>query len=451
MKEEILGSAKIIDHHRLHRVINRIMNRISTADWRKNYRLFNQCFSRRQWINAAALGGDIECHFKDDAEFLRRLAVCNWQIGQTQSAEQHMKAALTAKLQRDPNINLNAVIQLLHQSIHEEAGSVRANYVYVGGEANFGFIEHILETPEGKKQYFTKIANLTAAGEEKRFYTEICDRYPELLQLMPKVIKILVLPGCKLCLITNEKISGRPACFDHLPEIIRLVDIMGSIRPDSTASRTAVRSKNGKYELSDHQYFPFVGFNGVFTSIDQESSNRQVFRWLEDRAEKMTCTDEACPLVRRMNEVILGGRMFERLNPVANFNFCHLNFSRENIIVDESADKYWIIDWEMYGFAPRGYSLIHFIHVYDLPFGRIKKIYLDSWFEEDLNSLIGKVFFIYPLIVSYFVRSAHMDADVFIMDHLQPAVEYLEYLNLKITTWSNGASADRYRVMAPER
>lgn len=406
-------------------VIEKILNRYSFWGWRRDYRKFYRYYRLRLYKEALNLEKTITVHNLDNAYFYQALAVSHWFIGNTESAKQYLFTSLNIQLR--PDMDINNIIKTIQQAIDPKIELITSEYNFIGGEANLGFIEHIYDSKQGETRYITKIIDNETARKEKIFYSNIQSNYALLKKHTPIVIHIFEIKGFSF--ITIKKIIGR-----H-PEAVRTCDIVDLIKKIEVLGVSADKYINNinynDIKLKCEIGFPFNGFYGVFATIHTEASNKQIFRWLKKRMHFLRCSPEVYKLISRLETVILKQKLYQEIIPAKNYGFLHNDLHSENIIIDNYDQSCYIIDWDRYGMGPRGYDLIMIFRDYNVPFKRIKEIYLDD-IDNNRNTIINKIFFIYPLIVSYFPWPNNSDMDDLIDDYLKPAVEFIEYLVEKL-------------------
>lgn len=440
-------------------IVLKLRTSLSIGGWRKDLRFFNRLFKFRAWKKAIKTGETLLEYNPIDPEFRRKLAICYWYAQQYGPARKNMRVALELKLKSKQELEritqsiqlaivlnpfalelklksrreLERIIQSIRQAIALNPDKIKSEYLYLGGEINLGFIEHIYPVQEGDKRYLTKIiAGKAAIAKEKRFYTEICQRHSLLREITPELIDIIDLPVRGLCFITFSKIKGRAPSAGEFREIIRIVKLMETVRYAGVIDLLPADKTIKKNCLGDHPGLPFVKFNGIFATIHQEQSNREVFRWLKGRIEQLSCSPEVCQLIRKLEYIILNLKIYQKIVPNEQYVFLHNDFHKSNILLEDSSKRFYIIDWEKYGVGPAGYDLIRFFQDYDLTFNEIREVYLQDLAETNQLDLLNQLFFVYPLIISYFTEPIGKGLDKLSEDYVKPAVEYIEYLTVRI-------------------
>jgi hypothetical protein len=390
----------------------------------KKWKTFNRMVELSEWAQAIETGEVLLQKFYRDVDLNKKMAWCYLELGEDNLSSSYMRTALELKLKSD----WDNIIKKIQQALGPLA-DITSTYEYIRGCNSIGIFEHLVESSERKevsKSYITKIIPEKRLFEkESKFYLEICSRYPFLKNIIPEPSNITEARG--LYFITMEKIIGKMPDEGNLDTIIAVSNLIGSIKyPDIIellpAHEVSLPSKYSQY---------FIEFTYLFANIHKESSNIEVFNWLFERINTICCSDEIRKLVKRLKDMILDAALYKYIKPEEDYVLLHNDFHRENIFMEDNGSRCCVIDWEKYNIGPRGLDLVRFFLDFNPSFEVIHNLYLSKISAMDAKEhtgIIHQVFFLYPLLISYFVDSDADKLEKMIESHIQPAVEYIEKL-----------------------
>jgi len=329
---------------------------------------------------------------------------------------------------------LEEVMQGIRNKLFPEAGTVDSRYMYLGGRGNYGFVEH---WPVGKaasgndRGYLTKIARAGSTGvkKEKRFYRQICERFPALQEFTPPLVDITEMKEEDLTFLTLRKIAGTvPDNKESLDGITRVQEILAAIKYDQIKDYLGENDLNPGF-LLDQLVVP-VGKRTrySFASIHQPTTNQKIINWLYQKAAGQKGAGELQAQIGRIKQLILDRQLYARLDPGVNYCLAHGDFGRYNLLAD-SDGRVYVLDWSSYLAAPRGYDMAYYFRKIKWKWRKIEKEFLACPERSGYLTPLEKIFFIYALIVLRFVEE--FTDTPFREDYrkfLEPAVDYLEEL-----------------------
>ena len=419
----IQKSIKIISEEGLNSLVIKMRLKMN-----RRWQAFNRMAELSEWTKAAETGEVLLKKYSQDVDLNKKMALCYSRLGNDNLSAVYMKAALELKLKS----GFENITKLIQEAI-EPSAAVTSRYEYVGGDNNMGMFEHEVNTADSKnvsRYYITKIiSNKDLFVKESKFYLKICSLCPILKEISPRLVNITEARG--LYFITMEKIIGREPDESSFNTIIGVSNLIGSIKytdiigllPEHDVSLPRKYARN------------FIEFNYLFANIHKESSNIEIFRWLSEIINALSCSENIGKLVNRLKGVILDSGLHKYINPVDNYVFLHNDFHIGNIFMEDQSSRCCVIDWEKYNVGPKGLDLVRFFRDFNPSFQEINDLYLseiDTLDAEDpkerINVIIHKAFFVYPLIISYFVNSDADKLEKLTESHIQPAVEYSEKL-----------------------
>ncbi|OLO42367.1 hypothetical protein BTR23_03880 [Alkalihalophilus pseudofirmus] len=393
-------------------LLNKLYYKISGSDMGK----FNLLLANRKYFEATKLGENLYAANSDNITFLKKMAFCCYYSDQHENANSYLKLSLEHKT----GYSLEELLNSVQNQILEIEGPITSKYVYIGGFANFGFIEHYAINSNKTKTYITKITSNKKkynkkGDKESFFYQYICQQYPELINIVPRFIDFKKLDAEGVSLLTVEKINGAQPTKKNVNDIVKISDKINSI----SLNKAITLGININYNNA----------NSIAKLIHKKSTNKEVFSIMNYKLKTFSNPSSLSSLISRVENLILGIKLYRKIIPETHYSFCHNDFHRNNIIVDDTDGKCYVIDWDNYTVGLKGWDMIYFFGDFQFTFEEILQYYLNLKDSKTINETVWKIFFVYLLIFIWIDRSKSNHLEDKIEGYILPAVEYIEDLS----------------------
>lgn len=412
--------AKILIENGVNGLINKLYKKTIKREWSKEYRDFLYQAEIGEWDKAISIGNKIFERYKNNENFHQKMAMCFGTINKNNQALKHIQKALELKM----DCNIEDFVSGIERAISPEL-NISSKYYYISGhQSNWGIFEHDLISNESGRKFITKIVSAKDCYyREKNFYLNICSRFPVLKSVSPSLIYYSEMDSRGLYILTLEKVTGRRPDIDDLKEIIKLNETINSIAYGDV--KEFLPPKTPFISEIDNNLRFWGGFNHIFANIHKEETNKEVFRWLFVRIRKLSYSEKLLLLAEKLRFLILGQKIYEYLDPQKHYCLQHYDFHKEHIYLDDENLRACVIDWEKYYVGPKGYDLIQFFFRFNPQFRIVEEQFLSS---NDRMDTIQKIFFVYPLLISYFVLLKNDSLEEHLSARIEPAIKYLEEL-----------------------
>lgn len=334
------------------------------------------------------------------------LARCSHKIGKADETVEFMGRYLSLKY----NLTNMQVIDEVKCVLAGAYDIVSSEYHYLGGTYNCGFIETVAIEKHSKitKALMTKLVE----GEQNRdetFYRIVYPLVETLHPMIPKLIDLRSLHG--LTLLTTEKIEGSTPSEEDFDIVLEASKVIEAIPYEQT---TAI-------------------FNTLDTNIHERSFiskwslKQSYWKTYLTLASKIDNPERIYATFTRLYRMLLDIKIFQ-LATAANYCFCHGDFHKRNIFVQDGAIK--IIDWANYRVAPLGYDIEKYFHALQNPlpdFTAIQQQYLDQRFPlcgGTRQNAVSILLFIHNNTFWRAIRSKPAELEAGYESFFLPAVEY---------------------------
>ncbi|BES63717.1 hypothetical protein SANA_01560 [Gottschalkiaceae bacterium SANA] len=377
----------------------------------KKMRLFYRYSKRNEFIKAIEVGRTLIHKEKNNPEFLKEYGLCFIYSGQIEEGKSLIINALKAIKNCDYQKTLNYSKRTLQPSQIKQT-----TYTYLGGHANYGFIKNDLTSKdETQKSLISKITwyHSNQVNHENYYYLEICKNHPELFLFSPPIHDYQKIPNSNIELLTTEYIEHEKTTNAKLDEVIKINRIIESI-----TYREAIEMLKG-IEVKKGRYVPRF--------LHQKTINQEAIREMKIRVNKIEGGEILECLLNRLDEVIIGKKLYKKIRPEIHYSFCHNDFHSSNILVQKKSEKHFIIDWDNYGIAMRGWDMSFYFGNFKYTFHEIKEVYISRiTFERSIDEKIAKIYFVFLQIYRWALRLNGNNCNNKLVTHFTPAIEFIE-------------------------
>jgi hypothetical protein len=383
------------------------MSRIPQLLASKDMRLFTLYFRKRNFAKAITAGSDLEKKNQHPA-FIKDYGLCHLYSG---NAEEGSRLVFKA-LETIESFNYDKLLACSKQAL-APATIVRTEYACLGGYGNYGFIRNDMTAPDQReKSAITKVTWHPAkqTNYERYYYQEVCKKHPKLLSISPSFYDYQILADSGIELLTTEYVPCDPSAEKKIEEIIRINTIIESVGyRDAKVLMQGIKVKNKRY---------------IPLFLHQGSINHEAILQMKLIARNK---GELRNLVERIEGLILGKKLYERIRPEIHYAFCHNDFHRKNIVVQKNTGQHLILDWDNYGLAMRGWDMNFFFGNFQYTFQQIKELYLATLsYDDPADEAIAKIYFAFLQFYLWTLRLSKHSLSDKVASHFIPAVEYME-------------------------
>ncbi len=327
-------------------------------------------------------------------------------MGKTNEAVELMEQYLSLKY----GLTRIQVIEKV-QSVFAETYDIEScEYHFLGGALNCGFIETVVLDPYSKKSktLLTKLVE----GEQNRdetFYRVVYPLVETLHPMIPKLIDLRTLQG--LTLLTTEKVEGRTPSEEDFKTVLDASRVIEAI--------------------------PFGRIMAIFNALDiniyerffvtRRSLLQSYWNIYLTLASKTDNPAHIYTVFTRQYRMLRDIKI-HHLAIDANYSFCHGDFHKDNILVQNGTVI--ILDWTHYKLAPLGNDVEYYFHIYQdhFPdFSEIRQRYLDQRFPlhgDARQNAVSILLFIHQVTRSRVIRLKHGELEADYERFFLPAVEY---------------------------
>lgn len=405
-----LRISRIVKEQGFFNMIEKIYKKLASLDTNRHNRKFNHLYRQKRWTDATKFGETIIKKNTTNSELFRKMAACYYEMGNYNVADNYIKKSLNFKF----NGNLQDLIYQVESKVFDNTDKIHSKYLYLGGHGNLGIIEHKVADHGLVNYYITKIVPCESSNEIKKesFFNRIIrEQYEQYKPITPKMIKAFELESEALNFITFQKIIGTTPDKKNISQVIKINEIIQTIKYDELV------------ELSQEK--DFAKKNNVYSLMHKKGTNQEILLRLQ---KKFSGHPDLCSLIKSLETIIIDMKMYERLEPSVHYSLCHNDFRKENIILNLSNDKLYVIDWALFDIGIRNQNLVKFFGSLNLNFEEINKNYLKLIDDNDYDNNVIKLFFVFSLIIWWLERTEAKNINQFITTNIEPAVKYLDLL-----------------------
>lgn len=389
-------------------------------EWKRN-RDFHKYLVRKDWERVLIYCYRLANNHPEKIEYHQRVARCLKELGRDDEA--------TIALEKGFNniSTLNEVMKILEPTLGF-GPTVISKYIYMGGDQNYGCIEHTKSINQHVKKYITKISALSSVENEKKFYLEIYKNFPDIHEITPKLLDYTEWSNPKLTLITMEKIEGTSPLINKkiIGDVIKASKIIASIRYEKLMDCIPNPNLNDDFHLIFDIYprHPIKALHS-FSSIHLKTTNEQLFELIYKRMGKLKYSLASFKSMERLENVIFQKNLYQKIKPKVHYSLQHGDFQKHNMILDSNGNLF-IIDWGNMRVGPRWVDIAGYLGQLKEPFQVVKDEFLLNKDKSDHFELIEKIFFVYTLIVIWFIVFPRREFESKHDQYHGPAIEYME-------------------------
>ena len=331
------------------------------------------------------------------------------------------------------NINLRELIEKVEVNILKKTSeSVKSEYLYISGTTNVGCIKH-LSKRDFEYKYFTKLAEKSISSDrEKYFYKKVCREYPVLQNITCGLIDIEF--SNNLYLMTFEGIEGETPLINdtNIYKYLEISNLISSIKygqikkwfpnPDFGLEFNVFQKKG-----INHFFYALESF----VSIYKRQTNVELFKELLALLIEKQYSANTILLVEKLKGIIIDNSLFNYLDVNRHYSLRHGDFGIHNFLVDKNGGAY-VIDWGELKVGPSWVDCAGLLGSCKYSFSKIKSLYLDNDKMGGHLEEVEKIFLVYTIIIVWITKMQKLEFDKATSQYLQPAIEYIETLSLRI-------------------
>ncbi|MBP2241863.1 thiamine kinase-like enzyme [Cytobacillus eiseniae] len=391
-------------------------------------RYFLHLRTKKEMEKAARYGERLIRLFPNKQLFYQWLAKCYKELGKEDLA----KSTLLKGLEK--RVSIAEIIEVLGEKMNP-AIFLESKYLYLGGEQNLGCIEHRVVINGRQKVYLTKISPRVGFENEKLFYNKLYHSFRAYREITPQLINFTEFIEENLLFITMEKMDGLPPAFNqnNIEKMIQAHNLMTSVRYKELIHCLPKQNLNRQVKLlTDGDPTNPIRALHSFASIHTKLTNQQIFQYVDKRMKELNYSLESTQLLTRLEKVIVGKELFNKINPATHYSLQHGDFNDHNMLLEEKSEKLYLIDWGNLAIGPRWIDMAGFLGQLKHPFHRIKNDYLLNPAATGDFESIEKLFFIYTLIITWFIVFEKNEFDQLHDLYIRPALEMVEALALEV-------------------
>ncbi|GEL07214.1 phosphotransferase family protein [Salisediminibacterium halotolerans] len=396
------------------KLIEKFFNKLAIIDFNPEFRRFNKLYEQDKWEEAIELAYGFKKRTYQNYEFVNKLGVCHFKIGERETANSIMKTGFEMEM----NCKMEEVIQKIDFNILEQMPAIEnliSTYRFNGGKRNLGLIEHEYTQGDETRQLITKVTT-NVSEEHKRFlkevffYNDIREQYPQLKAITPNMVCSGAIDGTNLNFMTLTKIHGRPSKKTDLNHVLEIDAVIKSIQGEAIKKQIENAVSKDDLSLSAH--------------LHKISTHSEIFSILHKKVREHNSFQDLADAVKRLEDVMSGSKLYEKIDLDSHYVFCHGDYNTGNFIFDDS--RPYIIDWAEYRIDFVDADLANYFFKFNYTFKEIEDTYLRSIENQTEENLIRRVFFVYILIFKWLTRMVYEEAEQTAAQKIEPAVLYIE-------------------------
>lgn len=408
---------KLVGEGELKTIGKELFLKVSNFIWEKKYSPFSEFFINKEWREAIESGELILGRKSLDSQFYQKLSISYGKVHKYDQAEYYMRKSLEMKIEH----SIEGIISIVEKNIFLAEKNLISRYINLGGINNLGFIEHELKEKTQKVRFLTKIVSkdypMNFFGDkEDYFHRVICKKYPRLKSITPEMINSFKLKEDKLSFLTFNKVRDNRIDISNLKDIINTNKTIENSISYSEAREILNITDKGRA-------------NSLSSTMHKNSTNKLILNKMRESAGIFKNNFNLDTLINRIEYIIINLKLYKKIIPEKHYVFCHGDLNKKNLLYDEIINKYYIIDWNFYGLALKGYDLSDIFADYGLTFEEIEKNYIEFIFEEEEDAVLNKLFFAYNLLIHWIGKLDENKIEKEINTCILPAIEYMESLS----------------------
>ena len=377
----------------------------------KENRQFYRSFRKHDHARTVEIGNKLIKNEGNNPEFLRAYGLSLGRLGYLEEGERMLHRALNAIAHCD----YNQVLTFSQKAFSPNSIS-KVEHMLLGGYTNFGFLKHhLIDGQTDQNIWLTKITRFESISTkyERHFYLEVGKLHPRLIELAPKLAAYQMIPRTKVELLTTEYIDSEQVATQDLKKVMKINKIIESIPYQEC--KTLFKD----VEMKVGRYIP--------SHLHQKAINLEALLEMRIHAEKTDEKHDLNELVSRIHTIVIGNRLYNKIKPEIHYAFCHYDFHWKNILVQKQTGKHFVIDWNNFGIAMRGWDMNYYFGNFRYDFHEIEDIYVSQIkFDDPVDERIAKIYFAFLQVYVWFFRMDRYGSPGQLTSHFAPAVEFME-------------------------
>ncbi|MFB6466862.1 phosphotransferase [Cytobacillus sp. Hz8] len=389
---------------------------------------FIQYLVQKEWTQASVLGEKLVNLIPERIENYLYLALCYKNLRKNELATSTLFQGL--RYITNPEILIKVI-----EDKFPAMEVIQSKYIYMGGEQNLGCFEHTLTNNGEIRKYLTKITTQSSIELERAFYLKIYKHFKNVRFITPKIINISERKTENLALLTMEKVDGIVPNLNGkiLKEAINASKLINTVYYCEIIDLIPQPDFNKEFQLINKNYpnHPIFALYS-FISIHKKQTNQRLFQLIYKRMRELKYTAKTYELIKKLEMLVFDWELYNQINPIVDYTLQHGDFDSHNMIWNVQMEKLYIIDWGNMYVGPKWIDLAGLFGQLKLPFHEIDKLFLNIEDETTKINPIEKIFFLYPLIVTWIIVFTRNELEENLDYYLRPAIEEFESLTLKV-------------------
>lgn len=315
------------------------------------------------------------------------------------------------------DMNIDSIIKMVQQGFTQDPKNVSTEYVFADGFNNYGaFIHHY-----NNKKYFTKISRSTKGSKrEELFYSDICQSFPILKDVVPKFIDSQFIDN--ILYLTIEFIEEASEKADDIIDIVKATQKISSVRYNDLIDKYP--NPNYLFQMQNKPTSAAI----FFTKIHKEEYNKNMFTLLYKLLYEKKYPDIVIRSIQKTEKLIMDNKLYTFINPEIHYSLIHRDFTYRNIKTQKYNNEIKAFDWAGFSIGPHFITVARYLTHSLFMYEDIKKMYLDNKNINGTLTRIEKIFFIYILILFYILRLKEKTTVEEFDKFITPALSDLEVL-----------------------
>lgn len=407
---------------RLYRIFISLIVKMKRFIKRKEYKEFNVLLNKNEIEHAREIGEFLHRYNSKDIPHGKKMAEILTSAGKSNLATSIVRSGLPTKVNCiiDSEVkNINALLELDYKLVMSED-------VFGNGLSNLRMIEHRCTSNNITNLYLTKIAWSHSIYKEIYFYESIREQHPIFKDFTPNFIRTIKIKSKNIHLLTIEKVQGTRASKEQIAHIIDTHKKITSISYKEAllfckySEFESVVKRNMLWFLRKR-----IAMKQTFAFIHKKTANTFIFRKVLYQMKRCSYSNKSIGSIKRLRNLIFNTEFYKKIDPDIHYSLIHGDYHVSNIIFAPEDNHCNIIDWNSYGVGPVSLDMTYIVRRFKYTYKEIDEIYLSK--SDNLDD-VGKILFIYMLIIEWFNNLDQKTFDNNYENNLLPAINHAELL-----------------------
>ncbi len=346
--------------------------------------------NKKKFAKAAEVCSMFLAHHPNDIQVLRQYAFAKYYMGNSAEATALMRSAL----ELHTSTSVDDLVKKIPFAEYE------TEYVYNGGNSNWGAFIHRPIQGKNLPSLYSKI--VTDTKNREIFFYENIDRRLLVLSEIPEYHGSYKISGSGIVLITNTFFNNTDAADIPLDCILKANQKIESIPYKQCLN---LFKKSGFY--TSKYYAMYLNKPNVLAEVIQT----------------IDCVVKPSEFGLDVNlkDLFITSKLYKKIIPEKHYAFCHNDFHKNNIKVDDVLNTCYIFDWENYSYSIKGWDMAYFFGDFKYDFEQILDCYI-----KHKSDPVEQIFYVLMQLFIWTRRLNGRDWREKAVSHFIPAMEYLK-------------------------